>query len=315
MQVIQGLSELVHQLPVLDGQVWVLPTTSEQIQTGDTNTLLNALYLVPGPDVVPRLAWQRWYPAAVLRRVPWGSAPIDELLDEWFCPHSQVAADFDGTFGDDDVPTTTTIPPGMSSKDRLRWWATAVRVQAWSLVGDVTEDVLHPATRIDVTACEERIGMALPASLRTYHLALGTSETAEEILPVVGGGEVLGPLLDCYPGIPDLLDGLPDCEALLDQVDQMVAFGAYLGNGNYWCVDRTDGAVWYFDHEGAMDPGWRGGSVTAVLTRMFDDPGDYFDALTSIAVGRAHEALGGQDTSEDVLRSLLGDERVRTWLY
>ncbi|MCL2468456.1 MAG: hypothetical protein FWF02_13605 [Micrococcales bacterium] len=57
MQVIHGLSELVHQLPVLDGQVWVLPTTSEQIQTGDTNTLLAASYLAPGPDVVPRPPW------------------------------------------------------------------------------------------------------------------------------------------------------------------------------------------------------------------------------------------------------------------
>ncbi|MCL2849049.1 MAG: hypothetical protein FWE61_03250 [Micrococcales bacterium] len=121
MQVIHGLSELVHQLPVLHGQVWVLSTASEQIQTGDTNALLGASYLA-GPDAAPEPAWQRWYPAAVLPPLPWRSAPVDELVDEWFCPHGQVAADFDATFGDDDVPATTAIPPGMSSQDRQRWW-------------------------------------------------------------------------------------------------------------------------------------------------------------------------------------------------
>jgi hypothetical protein len=175
---------------------------------------------------------------------------------------------------------------------------------------------LHPASQIEAAACEERIGVKLPQSLRNYHLALGASETAEEILPLTPRDrDAVGPLLDAYPGIRELVETLPDRAAVIEQVDSMVAFGSYLGNGNYWCFDRVDGSVWYFDHDGGRDPGWRGEQGTAVLTRMFDDVGEYFDVLTVISIGQAHEALGGQDASEAELREMLGDQRVSTWLY
>ncbi|MCW2835616.1 MAG: hypothetical protein JWN68_3569 [Nocardioides sp.] len=234
----------------------------------------------------------------------------------WFQPRSDVAGAFDGTFSDEDVPEGLSVPPGMTFEKRERWWSKAVLIQAWLHHGTATRQALRPASRIEVAACEERTEITLPPSLRTYQMALGGSETAEEILPLTPSGhDAVGPLLHVYPGIPDLLETLPDRAAVLEQVDSTVAFGSYLGNGSYWCFHRVDGSVWYFDHDGGREPGWRGGSRTAVLTRMFDDVDEYFDALTVIAIGRAHEALGGQDASEAELRRMLGDQRVSTWLY
>jgi len=316
MQVAHGIDELVRCLPVLEGRVFVPQGTLEEVRAGQSHALLDASYLMSGVDETDRASWLPWYTASVLRRVPWGSAPAGELLAAWFVPHSAVEGDFDGSFSDSDVPVSTSVPPGMTREERLRWWATAVRVKAWSRTGTATADVLRAASQIEVAACEERVGIDLPESLRNYHLALGASQTAEEILPLTPVGyEAVGPLLEAFPGIPDLVEELPDSARILDQVDQMVAFGSYLGNGNYWCVDRADGAVWYFDHEGGMDRRWRGRQRTTVLTRMFDDVGDYFDALTVIAIGRAHEELGEEDTSEDVLREMLGNEKVQTWFY
>ncbi|WP_325601075.1 SMI1/KNR4 family protein [Nocardioides sp.] len=310
------MSALVDRLETLEGLVLLPGRTLRRIQAGETNALMAANFLVLGPAEPSRASWAPWFSVAVLRRVPWGSAPPHELAEAWFRPHSAVSGDFDGMFGDEDVPTSLAIPSGMSLDERVRWWSKAVLIQAWVRHDTATPQALRPASQVEAVACEERIGVLIPQSLRTYHLALGASETLEEILPLTPRGyEAFGPLLDAFPGIPDLLETLPDRIAILEQVDSLVAFGSYLGNGNYWCFHRDDGSVWYFDHDGGQAAGWRGGDGTAVLTRMFDDVGEYFDALTVIAIGQAHEALGGQDFSEVELRAMLGDQRVSTWLY
>lgn len=316
MQMISGLSALVDRLSALEGLVLLPVRTLRRVQAGETNALTDANFLVLGPDEPSRASWAPWFSVGVLRRVPWGSAPAHELAEAWFLPHSPVSGDFDGTFSDKDVPASLAIPSGMSLDERVRWWSNAVLIQAWVRHDTATLEALRPASQVEALACEERIGSSIPQSLRTYHLALGASETVEEILPLTPrSDEAIGPLLDAFPGIPDLLETLPGRAAILEQVDSLVAFGSYLGNGNYWCFHRDDGSVWYFDHDGGWDPGWRGGRGTAVLTRMFDDVGAYFDALSVIAIGQAHEALGGADLSKVELRAILGDQRVWTWLY
>jgi hypothetical protein len=260
--------------------------------------------------VEPRTTWSAWCDSTVLRDVPWSSGPLPEVLRDWWLPGDEVADLFDGSFGDDDIPAEPTWPvwtPSTPLHERARTWATAVLVEAWERHGTAEVRHLRPASRIELLECEHRIDHRLPASLRAYHLALGASGSVEGILPVtaVEHGGCVGPLLETFPGLLDLLTirGLDRPEARR-QVADLVAFGDYLGNGNLWCFSRETGAVWYVDHDGP-EP----------FTRMFDDVGDYFDALTVVAAGRAREVLGGEDESERVLAARLGRDRVRTWMY
>lgn len=307
MRKIRGLAELVERLDELDGRVDVLTRTRAAADSGDLAVLLDADFLVADEEHEVRSSWTPWHRIEVLRQVPWDAGSREDVLDAWFRPHSAVAPLFDTGFGDADVPTQPAFPDHIRPEERVRWWTLAALLSVWERRGEVSRSDLKPATRIEIAACEHRIGASLPDALHTYHRALGMTATHEEILPLSPDpyGAVVAPLLDTYPGIPDLLsliDG--DRSATLRRMADLVAFGAYLGNGNHWCFDRTDGSVWYFDHDGP-EP----------LTRMFDDPGDYFDALTVCAIGAAREILGEEDTSESVLIERIGVDRVRTWLY
>ncbi|MEV7971923.1 SMI1/KNR4 family protein [Cellulomonas sp. NPDC089187] len=294
MKLLRGLEALIAALPELDGTV-CLPLG---VGAPEPEALSATRFLVLDHDEPGRDSWRPWLPTAVLAQVPWGTAPTGELVDAWFRPHSPVAVLVDRSCAESDIPDEYVIPAAMTPDERLRWWSWAVRLHTWQMAGDVTADVLRPATRIELAMAEHRLGVVLPESLRRYHLALGSTPSVEGILGLTGERfERVEPLADAYPGIVEM--GLDHT-----RVDRLIAFGDYLGNGNQWCFDRADGSVWYFDHDGGR-----------ALTRMFDDPGDYLDALTVRAIGAAHDSLGRDDRSEDALVALLSEERVRTWPF
>lgn len=88
----------------------------------------------------------------------------------------------------------------------------------------------------------------------------------------------------------------------------LVVFGDYLGNGNLWCFDRRDGSVWYLDHD-----------CSPLLTRMFDDAGDYLDALALMSLCRSHAVAQGRGDGDEQAEVLLGERfgqaLVRKWMY
>jgi hypothetical protein len=297
MKRFSGLGELVAALPDLNGRVDISAKTRTQLAHGEPDALITAIYLVVDRESAPRMSWSPWYDTAVLAKVPWGTAPVVEVFEQWFKPGSAAEHLFDGSV---EEPAFDMVWPSGTMLDR---WAPAVLLAVWDCYANLAPERLNSATRIAIAACEERIGCPLPANLAAYHLTFGTTRTQEQILAVdPANGEAIVPLLEAYPGIPDIVEDPDlDAEAILAQVAQLVAFSAYLGNGNYWCFERGTGAVWYFDHDGG-EP----------LTKMFDDVGDYFDALTVCAIGRIQEA---EEPSKGLLVQHLGLNRVQTWLY
>ncbi len=101
------------------------------------------------------------------------------------------------------------------------------------------------------------------------------------------------------PALATSSEDAPDAEQLSTLVDQLVAFGDYLGNGNLWCFHRETGEVWYFDHDSSP-----------MLTQIFSDAGQYLDVLMFKCLLAAHD----EEDNED-LREHLGDEIVEKWMY
>ena len=113
-----------------------------------------------------------------------------------------------------------------------------------------------------------------------------------------------------FPGIVDIVEMADSngAAALTAALGELVAFGDYLGNGNLWCFDRRDGSVWYLDHDSSP-----------LLTRVFEDAGDYLDALALMALCRAHAIAGGRDDGDEVAEAMLsqrlGKGLINKWMY
>jgi hypothetical protein len=150
-------------------------------------------------------------------------------------------------------------------------------------------------------ALQQRLGCPLPPLLRAYHQQIGALDLSERLCGVTPAEHApVEPLKDAYQGIADILEDAPDARQQWALVDQLVAFGDYLGNGNKWCFHRQTGEVWYFDHDSPP-----------MLTRLFASVADYIDALMFKCLLEVH----GQDDDEDALRARLGDAVVEKWMY
>lgn len=199
--------------------------------------------------------------------------------------------------------STNEIPPlawpkFTDDEARLNWWrACAMAYLAfWERSAPLT-----PVNNKAFEALEQRLGCAIPRLLRIYHEQIGALNLAETLCSVTLEQYAnIEPLSDAYPGITDILEDAPDADQQWKLVNQLVAFGDYLGNGNLWCFHRETGQVWYFDHDSAP-----------MLTQMFDDVGQYIDVLMFKCLLNVHD----EEDNEDLLREHLGNEIVNKWMY
>lgn len=189
-------------------------------------------------------------------------------------------------------------PAFTDEAERLAWWRACAQayLDLWNNPPPIT-----PVPLKEIDALEQRLNCALPSLLRRYHEQIGALELAERLCSVTPEKYAsIEPLLNAYPGISDILEDAPDAEQLSALVDQLVAFGDYLGNGNLWCFHRETGEVWYFDHDSSP-----------MLTQIFSDAGQYLDVLMFKCLLAAHD----EEDNEDLLREHLGDEIVEKWMY
>jgi hypothetical protein len=182
--------------------------------------------------------------------------------------------------------------------DRLAWYRAVITAYGALWEGHATQPQLAPVGDSDVLALEARLGCALPGPLRDYHRRLGALNLAERLCSVDAGSMPIQPLLDAFPGIPDLTDDAAD----LALAGMLVVFGDYLGNGNLFCFHRQSGEVYHFDHDEAV-----------VLTRFFPSVQDYLDALMVRCLDEIHE--DGRRVGEALLEQRWGRPLVRKWLY
>jgi hypothetical protein len=325
MEIFKDLASLVLALPELAANDWVdLPA--------DTTALLHApgaispadvlaqpalRLLVRAADAATRMAYAPWLPVAVLRQMEWPK-PSDtiawqQLLQSEFgrCQHF---AQPQNVWDEEEVPEPHWPPADACADQRLAYWHQGLQAHAW-----MDEEIarITPYSQAELRLCEWRLGCTLPQPLRDYHLQLGVLDWSERLLnPRCDLGapdqemDAIGPVHVVFPGISDIVELCQpqQAQALMAALDTLVVFGDYLGNGNLWCFDRRDGAVWYLDHDSSP-----------LLTRAFDDVADYLDALALMALCLAHATAGGKDDgdarAEAMLSQRFGSALVKKWMY
>ena len=252
-------------------------------------------FIVQAADAPLRLGYRQWLTVGALQRIrqdlpaaPSQADWLNILAAHLIAPTAEAAPNAD-------------LPPlawtdFASDAARIQWWQQCVR--AYLNGRDFT-----PASRAALDDCEQRIGCPLPPMLRAYHQHIGVEYLAEVINPP----ERIEPLLDAFPGLEDILEDMSAEQAAATRalVEQLIAFGDYLGNGNLWCFHRQTGQVWYCDHD-----------TGECLTQIFDDVRDYLDAVMILSLAEAHD-LEGEDheAAESILRQRLGDAVVEKWMY
>ena len=251
-------------------------------------------FIVQPADAPLRLGYRQWLTVGALQRIrqdlpaaPSQADWLNILAAHLIAPTAEAAPNADlpplawTDFADDEA--------------RIQWWMQCVR--AYLNGSDFT-----PASRAALDDCEQRIGCPLPPMLRAYHQHIGVEYLAEIINPP----ERIEPLLDAFPGLEDILEDLSAEQAASTRalVEQLIAFGDYLGNGNLWCFHRETGQVWYFDHD-----------TGECLTQIFDDVRDYLDAVMILSLAEAHDPEDGHEAAESILRQRLGDAVVEKWMY
>ena len=331
MQIHTTLPQLAQALPTANPTDWLdMPIDARERLEATGNADPAAVLTAPGTrwlqrtaDATPRHGYAPWLPVAVLQAMAWPAgddvhSPAWQafMQAEWgktsrFAGEASVWPD-----GEVPAPAWPDLPLGEHQLEaHLQLWAQGLRAQAWI---DMTPLQPTPCSQAELRLCEWRLGCALPASLRAYHLQLGVRSSAEILLKVVFNRQdpsgmdmnAIGPVATVFPGVADIVEELDAqaAAALTQQLDALVAFGDYLGNGNLWCFHRVDGSVWYVDHD--TDP---------LLTRMFDDVAQYLDALAVTSGCEAHATDQGRDDGRDVAEAMLvqrlGKKLVHKWLY
>ena len=325
MKIFKDLPALVQALPDLAVSDWVdLPAAAA--------AQLNAPGLVPPAEVLaqptlrfvlraggeaPRMGYTPWLPVAVLAQMSWPS-PQDsvgwsEFLQAEF-GRSQRFAKQQQVWVDADVPEPFWPPASATEEQRLGYWYLGLQAHAWLDEETVQPTPFSPA---ELRLCEWRLGGKLPEALRDYLLQLGVLDWAERLLSPRfdlkapdEDMDAIGPVSVVFPGVADIVEmqGPEHSSQLQAELQQLVAFGDYLGNGNLWCFDRRDGSVWYLDHDSSP-----------LLTRVFEDAGNYLDALVMMALCRAHAIAGGRGDGDEVaevmLSQRLGKDLIEKWMY
>ena len=304
-QIAQQLAETGQTTPV---DVLMPPTQHSVVR-----------FVVRGVDEPVRMGYVPWLPVALLRQIPWpldqpwGSSAWQQMLVAEF-GHSLQFEHSQPIWLDAEVPEPCWPPAGATTQERLAYWYQGLQAHAWM---DEETVQVQPCTKVQLRLCEWRLACKLPEVLRAYHLQLGVLDWAERLLnprfdlaAPDDDMDAIGPVSVVFPGIVDIVEmqGPEQAQALQAELEQMAAFGDYLGNGNLWCFDQRDASVWYLDHDSSP-----------LLTRVFDDVGDYLDALTVMAMCRAHSVATGKDDGDEFAEAMLierhGKALVRKWMY
>jgi SMI1 / KNR4 family (SUKH-1) len=198
--------------------------------------------------------------------------------------------------------TGTTLPPLewpslLDAEARSAWYRAVIAAYASLWEGHVTQPKIAPVSEAAMAALETRLGCRLPPPLRAYHLEFGALNLAERLCALEDRYTQIEPLLEAYPGIPDME---PSPEEL-SLAGELIAFGDYLGNGNMFCFHRETGAVYYFDHDSPP-----------MLTRFFGDTQTYLDALMVLTLAEAYDA---PERGEELLAERFGAGIARKWRY
>lgn len=325
MKIFKDLPALVQALPDLAASDWVdMPaavaadlSAQGTIQPAEVLTQPALRFVLHAGDDAPRMGYAPWLPVAVLAQMSWPS-PSDQTAWSAFLQaefgRSQRFAKPQEVWADADVPEPFWLPEPATAEQRLAYWHLGLQAHAW-----LDEEAVQPApfSPAELRLCEWRLGCQLPPSLRDYLLQLGVLDCAERLLSPRfdlqapdEDMDAIGSVSVVFPGVADIVEmSEPEhAQQLTAELQQLVAFGDYLGNGNLWCFDRRDGSVWYLDHDSSP-----------LLTRMFDDVADYLDALALMALCRAHGVAGGLDEGDEKAEAMLsqrfGRELVKKWMY
>ncbi len=325
MKIIKNLPALVQALPELSVSDWVdLPADAaaqldapHQSPQADLLTQPALRFVVRDANKVPRMGYVPWMPVAVLTQMHW-PCPADAQAWAGFLQAefglSQHLAARPQLWDEADVPEPYWLTINATAQQRLAYWYQGLQAHAWM---DEETAQAKPFNRAELRLCEWRLGCSLPQSLRDYLSQLGVLDWAERLLSPRfdlmapdADMDAIGPVQVVFPGIADIvqMSAPQQAQALMAQLNELVAFGDYLGNGNLWCFSRKDGAVWYLDHDSAP-----------LLTRMFDDVSDYLDALAMMSLCRSHAVAQGRDDGDEQAEALLaerfGQALVRKWMY
>ncbi|MDH1255191.1 SMI1/KNR4 family protein [Comamonas thiooxydans] len=325
MKIFKDLPTLVQALPELALSDWVdLPADAaaqldapHQSPSADLLTQPALRFVARDANEVPRMGYVPWMPVAVLAQMHWPS-PSDAVA--WSCflqaefGRSQRFVENHDVWDEADLPEPHWLPADASLDQRLAHWYQGLQAHAWM---DEEPAQVKPFSRAELRLCEWRLGCALPQSLRDYLLQLGVLDWAERLLSPRfdlmapdADMDAIGSVQVVFPGIADIVEMSASQQALAleAQLSELVVFGDYLGNGNLWCFDRCDGSVWYLDHDSSP-----------LLTRMFDDVGDYLDALALMSLCRSHAMAQGRDDGDEQAEVLLekrfGRALIRKWMY
>ncbi|BCX53842.1 hypothetical protein CTYAZ2_34220 [Comamonas testosteroni] len=325
MKIFKDLPTLVQALPELALSDWVdLPADAaaqldapHQSPSADLLTQPALRFVARDANEVPRMGYVPWMPVAVLAQMHWPS-PSDAVA--WSCflqaefGRSQRFVENHDVWDEADLPEPHWLPADASLDQRLAHWYQGLQAHAWM---DEEPAQVKPFSRAELRLCEWRLGCALPQSLRDYLLQLGVLDWAERLLSPRfdlmapdADMDAIGSVQVVFPGIADIVEMSASQQALAleAQLSELVVFGDYLGNGNLWCFDRCDGSVWYLDHDSSP-----------LLTRMFDDVGDYLDALALMSLCRSHAVAQGRDDGDEQAEVLLekrfGRALIRKWMY
>ena len=274
-------------------------------------------FVVRDANEAPRMGYMPWMPVAVLAQMRW-PYPADAQAWAGFLQaefgRSQRFVENHDVWDEADVPEPYWPPADTSFDQRLAYWYQGLQAHAWM---DEELAQAKPFSRAELRLCEWRLGCNLPRSLHDYLSQLGVLDWAERLLSPRfdlmapdADMDAIGLVQVVFPGIADIVEMSEQQQAqeLMAQLSEMVVFGDYLGNGNLWCFDRRDGSVWYLDHDSSP-----------LLTRMFDDVGDYLDALALMSLCRSHAVAQGRDDSDEQAEALLserfGQRLVKKWMY
>jgi hypothetical protein len=197
----------------------------------------------------------------------------------------------------DDTLPRLEWPSLPDSGARSAWYSAVIAAYAALWEGHAREAKLAPVAGTAMAALEARLGCRLPPALRAYHMEFGVLNLAERLCGHEDQYTPILPLLDSFPGIPDME---PSPEEL-SLAGKLIAFGDYLGNGNMFCFHRETGAVYYFDHD-----------RPPMLTRFFDNTQTYLDALMLLTLAEAHDA---RERGEELLAERFGDDIVWKWRH
>lgn len=325
MKIFKDLPALVQALPELAPSDWVdLPTdAAAQLVAPNQSPAADLLkqpavrFVVRDANEVPRMGPKPWMPVAVLAQMHWPSS-ADAVA--WSCflqaefGRSQRFVESHDVWVQADVPKPYWLTINATAEQRLAYWYQGLQAHAWM---DEEPAQAKPFSLAELRLCEWRLGCNLSQSLRDYLLQLGVLDWAERLLSprfdlMAPDADVdaIGPVQVVFPGIADIVEmsAPQQAQALKAKLSELVVFGDYLGNGNLWCFDRRDGSVWYLDHD-----------CSPLLTRMFDDAGDYLDALALMSLCRSHAVAQGRGDGDEQAEVLLGERfgqaLVRKWMY